>query len=81
MGKAVNGSQGSAASGDGGELLQEGFLAERVESQVPPDIGTNGTNQLFEEGSLLVLLGVSLILVQAILQLQCECVVVGSYHL
>lgn len=44
MGKAVNGSQGSAASGDGGELLQEGFLAERVESQVPPDIGTNGTN-------------------------------------
>ena len=39
------------------------------------------TYQLFEEGSFLVLLGVALILVQAILQLQCERVIVGSYYL
>lgn len=40
-----------------------------------------GAHQLFEEGGLLVLLRVALILVQAILQLQCECVVVGSHYL
>lgn len=39
------------------------------------------THQLFEEGSFLVLLRIALILVQAILQLQCECVIVGSYYL
>lgn len=67
MGKGNQWLSGSAVSGDGGELLQEGFLAECVEGQVPPDVGTNGSNQLFEEGSFLVLLGVALVLVQAIL--------------
>lgn len=39
------------------------------------------THQLLEEGSFLVLLRIALILVQAILQLQCERVIVGSYYL
>lgn len=43
--------------------------------------GAGQTYQLFEEGSFLVLLRIALILVQAILQLQCECVIVGSYYL
>lgn len=32
------------ASGDSGELLEQDFLAECVEGQVPPDVGTNGSN-------------------------------------
>lgn len=44
MGKGSQRLSGSAASGDGGELLQEGFLAECVEGQVPPDVGTNGSD-------------------------------------
>lgn len=36
--------------------------------------------QLFEEGSLLMLLGVTLILIQSILQLQGQRVIVGAYH-
>lgn len=34
----------SAASGDSGELLEQDFLAECVEGQVPPDVGANGSN-------------------------------------
>lgn len=44
MGKGSQWHLGSAVSGDGRELLQEGFLAECVEGQVPPDVGTNGSN-------------------------------------
>lgn len=69
------------ASGDSGELLEQDFLAECVEGQVSPDVGANGSNQLFEEGSFLVLLRIALILVQAILQLQREGVIVGSHYL
>ena len=42
---------------------------------------TGQTHQLFEEGGFLVLLRVALILVQAVLQLQSECVIVGSHDL
>lgn len=44
MGRGSQWLLGSAVSGDGRELLQEGFLAECVEGQVPPDVGTNGSN-------------------------------------
>lgn len=44
MGRGSQWLLGSAVSGDGRKLLQEGFLAECVEGQVPPDIGTNGSN-------------------------------------
>lgn len=43
-GKGSQWLSGGAASGDGGELLQEGFLAECVEGQVPPDVCTYGSN-------------------------------------
>lgn len=33
-----------AASGDSGEFLEQDFLAECVEGQVPPDVGANGSN-------------------------------------
>lgn len=54
-------------SGDSGELLEQDFLAECVEGQVSLDVGANGLNQLFEEGSFPVLLRIVLVLVQAIL--------------
>lgn len=49
------------------------------ESQAEMEKGQ--THQLFEEGSFLVLLRITLILVQTILQFQCECVIVGSHYL
>lgn len=45
------------------------------------EVEAGQTHQLLEEGSFLVLLRIALILVQAILQLQCERVIVGSYYL
>ena len=33
-----------AASGDSREFLEQDFLAECVEGQVPPDVGANGSN-------------------------------------
>lgn len=32
------------ASGDCGELFEQDLLAERVEGQVSPDVGANGSN-------------------------------------
>lgn len=32
------------ASGDSREFLEQDFLAECVEGQVPPDVGANGSN-------------------------------------
>lgn len=44
-----------SGSGDGGELFQQDLLAQRVEGKVPPHVDADGSNQVFEEGSLLVL--------------------------
>ena len=61
--------------------VQQNPVAGKGPPQTQAETEARLTHQLFEEGGFLVLLRVALVLVQAILQLQCECVIVGSHYL